>query len=146
MSFSYDISVRVNRTLSTVSSTLYSLEFCPAGSTLTPPALQVAVAAAGTAVAKGVQARCYTLSTSADTVVVPSSPFGTNATQSYVFMRENSSNAGALVNILDSQPNVIFSLKNGQAAFFPRPVAGDYYAQVTSTASTGTLQILVIGE
>jgi hypothetical protein len=66
MSYSYDVSVRLSKQLTTVSSSLYQLGFCTAGdSTVSPPLLQIAVAGSGTSVANAVQAKCYTIGTNA---------------------------------------------------------------------------------
>jgi Tfp pilus assembly protein PilW len=148
MSFSYDISVRVNQPLATVSSSLYKLGFCTSSSsTVTPPLLQIAVAGSGTANTDAVQAKCYTVGTNA-VEIIASSPFGTNAAATYVYLRENSTNPAASVDILDGNPQSIFTMRSGESALFPRPTFsyGQMYAQSTHTSSTASLQVVIVGE
>lgn len=150
MSFSYDISVRVNQPLATVSSSLFKLGFCTSSSsTVTPPLLQIAVAGSGTANTDAVKARCYTSDTSSSYTVVSSSPFGTNATASYVYIRENSGNPLADVEIQDdSSFTPLLKLKSGDTAFFRHANAGYSYLMLaaTHTASTASLQVIIVGE
>lgn len=150
MSFSYDVSVRVNQTLSTVASSLYQLGFCTAASsTVTPPTLQIAVAGSGTANTDAVKAKCYTSDTNSSYTVVASSPFGTNATASYVYVRENSGNPSAAVEIQDDSSFVtLFKLQAGDTAFFRHSNAGYSYLMLaaTATSSTASLQVIIVGE
>jgi hypothetical protein len=146
MSFSYDISVRVNQTLATVSSSLYRLGFCTAAaSVVAPPALQLALAGSGTAASNAVIAKCYTVGTSA-AVIVASAPFGTNATATTVYIKENSTNTAAFVVVSENGGTEdIMTLKNGAAAFFS-PTNVGYGARSTNAASTASLQIVIVGE
>jgi hypothetical protein len=108
MSFSYDISVRVSKPLTTVTSDLYQLGFCTsASSTVAPPLLQIAVAGSGTAASDAVQAKCYTVGTNS-VEIIANTPFGTNAAATYVYLRENSTNPAASVDILDGNPQFYF--------------------------------------
>ena len=148
MSFSYDISVRVSKSLTTVTSDLYQLGFCTSSSSsVAPPLLQIAVAGSGTAAANAVQAKCYTIGTSSVSIIA-SSPFGTNASATYVYLRENSTNPAASVDILDGNPLSIFTMRSGESALFPRPTFsyGEMYAQSTHTSSTASLQVVIVGE
>jgi hypothetical protein len=148
MSFSYDISVRVNQTLATVSSSLYQLGFCTsASSVVAPPAIQLALAGSGTAASKAISAKCYDINSATGIEVASESQFGTNATTTYVFLRENSGHAAAELNILDSNPNQIFRIKAGQAALIPALASNQQlYAVEVGTHTTGSLQVIVIGE
>jgi Tfp pilus assembly protein PilW len=148
MSFSYDISVRVSKALTTVTSDLYQLGFCTSSSSsVAPPLLQIAVAGSGTAAANAVQAKCYTIGTNA-VEIIASSPFGTNASATYVYLRENSTNPAASVDILDGNPLSIFTMRSGESALFPRPTFsyGQMYAQSTHASSTASLQVVIVGE
>jgi Tfp pilus assembly protein PilW len=148
MSYSYDVSVRLSKQLTTVSSSLYQLGFCTAGdSTVSPPLLQIAVAGSGTSVANAVQAKCYTIGTNAVSIIA-NTPFGTNAVATYVYLRENSTNPAASVDILDGNPNSIFTMRSGESALFPRPTFsyGEMYGVSTHTSSTASLQVVIVGE
>ena len=148
MSFSYDISVRVSKALTTVTSDLYQLGFCTsASSTVAPPLLQIAVAGSGTAASDAVQAKCYTVGTNS-VEIIANTPFGTNAAATYVYLRENSTNPAASVDILDGNPLSIFTMRSGESALFPRPTFsyGQMYAQSTHTSSTASLQVVIVGE
>lgn len=148
MSFSYDISVRVSKPLTTVTSDLYRLGFCTSSSSaVSPPLLQIAVAGSGTAASNAVQAKCYAVGTDSVSIIA-AAPFGTNAAATYVYLRENSSNPAASVDILDGNPNSIFTMRSGEAAMFPRPTFsyGEMYAQCTHTSSTASLQVIIVGE
>ena len=148
MSFSYDISVRVSKALTTVTSDLYQLGFCTSSSSsVAPPLLQIAVAGSGTAAANAVQAKCYTVGTNVVSIIA-NTPFGTNAVATYVYLRENSTNPAASVNILDGDTNSIFRMQSGESALFPRPTFsyGDMYAVSTHTSSTASLQVVIVGE
>jgi Tfp pilus assembly protein PilW len=148
MSFSYDISVRVSKALTTVTSDLYQLGFCTSSSSsVAPPLLQIAVAGSGTAAANAVQAKCYTIGTSI-VEIIASPPFGTNASATYVYLRENSTNPAASVDILDGNPLSIFTMRSGESALFPRPTftSGEMYAVSTHTSSTASLQVVIVGE
>jgi Tfp pilus assembly protein PilW len=148
MSFSYDISVRVSKALTTVTSDLYQLGFCTSSSSsVAPPLLQIAVAGSGTAAANAVQAKCYTVGTNAVEIIAVS-PFGTNASATYVYLRENSTNPAASVDILDGNPVSIFTMRSGESALFPRPTFsyGQMYAQSTHASSTASLQVVIVGE
>ena len=148
MSFSYDISVRVNQTLATVSSSLYQLGFCTAGSNVvSPPAIQLALAGSGTAANTALKAKCYDIDTGSEVLIAEASEFGTNATQTYVFFRENSGHAAAGLQILDTNLNTIFRMKAGQSALVSALEGGQQlYAVEVGTNTTGSLQVLVIGE
>jgi len=150
MSFSYDISVRVNQTLATVSSSLYQIGFCTAAaSVVQAPSMQIALAGSGTAANNAVKAKCYTSDTASSYTVVASSPFGTNATATYVFLRENSGNPGAAVEIQDdSNFQTIFKIHASESAFFRHSNAGYSYlmAAAASTSATASLQVIVVGE
>jgi Tfp pilus assembly protein PilW len=148
MSFSYDISVRVSKALTTVTSDLYQLGFCTSSSSSgAPPLLQIAVAGSGTAAANAVQAKCYTVGTN-EVEIIASSPFGTNASATYVYLRENSTNPAASVDILDGNPASIFTMRSGESALFPRPTFsyGQMYALSTHASSTASLQVVIVGE
>jgi len=146
MSFSYDISVRVNQTLATVSSSLYRLGFCTAGSSVVAqPALQLALAGSGTAASSAVIAKCYTVGTSAATIIA-AAPFGTNAAATTVYIKENSTNTAAFVLIsANDEDNDIATLSYGSAALFS-PTSVGYSARSTNAASTASLQIVIVGE
>jgi Tfp pilus assembly protein PilW len=149
MSFSYDISVRVSKALTTVTSDLYQLGFCTSSSSsVAPPLLQIAVAGSGTAAANAVQAKCYTIGTSIVSKLLRNPPFGTNASATYVYLRENSTNPAASVDILDGNPLSIFTMRSGESALFPRPTftSGEMYAVSTHTSSTASLQVVIVGE
>jgi hypothetical protein len=148
MSFSYDISVRVNQTLATVSSSLYQLGFCTAGSNVvSPPAIQLALAGSGTAANTALKAKCYNLDAASSVVIAAASEFGTNADATYVFLRENSGHAAAELAISDQNQNVIFKMTAGQSAFIPALESGqELYAAEAGTNKTASLQVIVIGE
>jgi hypothetical protein len=148
MSFSYDISVRVNQTLATVSSSLYQLGFCTAGSNVvSPPAIQLALAGSGTAANTALKAKCYDIDTGSAVLIAAASEFGTNAAATYVFLRENSGHAAAELQISDGNPNVIFRMTAGQSALIPALESGQQlYALEAGTNKTASLQVIVIGE
>lgn len=147
MSFSYDISVRVNQPLTTVSSSLFKLGFCTSlSSTVTPPLLQIAVAGSGTANTDAVQAKCYTVGTTSVTLVA-ADPFGTNAAATYVFLKENSgSPASHLVIQEDAESVEVMRLLANDSAFFRRGGGAALSAYSTSSSSTASVQVIIVGE
>lgn len=150
MSYSYDVSVRLSKQLTTVSSSLYQLGFCTAGdNTISPPLLQIAVAGFGTSVANAVQAKCYTSNTLSSETVIGPTPFGTVATATFVFIRENSGNPLAEIEIQDdSNFTPLLKFKAGDTAFFRHTNEGYSYLmmEAASTSSTASLQIIIVGE
>jgi len=146
--FSFSVRATVDKELPPVSSGDYDIDFC-AGSnaTQTPPKLQIALASFGTASVDAVIAECHTVGTNAVSIL-PAVPFAT-ATASYVYLKENSGNAAANIAIGEtSLPVQIMRLKAGEAALFRRDENVSYplAATASSTAATGTIQVLVIGE
>jgi hypothetical protein len=150
MSFSYDISVRVSKQLTTVTSDLYKLGFCTsASSTVAPPLLQIAVAGSGTAAADAVKANCYTSDTVSSQTIASANPFGTAATATHMYIRENSGNPSADVEIQDDNNfTPLLKLKAGDTAFLRHANAGYSYLMMAAadTSSTASLQVVIVGE
>ena len=146
--YEYSLRVGVNKPLPTSTLGNYTLKLCSTTSaSVTPPSVQLSLASTGTADATAISAKCYTISGGSAELIASASEFGTHATASYIYIRENSGHTAANVQILDSGPTALFRLRAGQAAFLPALVSGQVlYAEEVNTSSTGALQVVILGE
>ena len=148
MAFSYSVRINVDKELPPVTSGDYDVDFCSSGAAnQTPPKLQISLAAFGTAAVDGVIAECYTVGTNAVNILAVT-PFST-ATATWVYLRESSGHAAANIAIGEtSLPVQIMRLEAGEAALFRRDENVTYALAATaaSTASTGNIQVVCIGE
>jgi hypothetical protein len=146
--YSYSVRIGVDKELPPVSSGDYDVDFCSTGAAnQTPPKLQISLAAFGTAAVDGVIAECYTVGTS-NVNILPASPFAT-AAASWVYLRESSGHAAANIAVGETAVGMpILRLKAGDAALFRRDDSVTYplAASAASTAATGTVQVVVIGD
>ena len=142
------IRIAVDKELPAVSSNDYTVDFCTNNqSSQTPPKLQVSLSSYATGSVEAVLAECYTVGTNAVNILA-ATPFST-ATATWVYLRESSGHADANIAIGEtSLPVQIMRLEAGEAALFRRDESVTYTLAATaaSTASTGTIQVLVIGE
>jgi hypothetical protein len=146
--YEYSLRVGVNKPLPTSTLGNYTLKLCSTTSaSVTPPSVQLSLASTGTADAKAISAKCYTISGGSAELIASANEFGTHATATFIYIRENSGHTAANVEILDSGPNALFRLRAGQAAFLPTLVSGQVlYAEEVNTSSTGALQVVILGE
>lgn len=147
--FSYSVRVTVDKELPAVSAGDYDVDFCSSNAgSQTPPKLQISLAAFGTNAVDGVIAECYTVGTNAVTLL-STSPFDT-ASQQHVYLRESSGHTAADITIIypfDGQTPVARMLAD-DVAFYRLPATMSYNVQAlaVSTAATGTIQVLCIGD
>jgi hypothetical protein len=146
--FSYSLRLSVDKALPPITGGAVALDLCPnAASAQTPPRLQISLASIGTAAIDGVRAACFDIPADSGISLQTDAPFGTNATHTFLFIREVSDNPTAEIEILDSGPATLFVLKNKQAALIPNLANGQTWSGYANlAANTGTLQILSIGE
>ncbi len=147
--FSYSIRATVDKELPAVSSGDYDIDFCSSGSSSqTPPKLQISLAAFGTSSVAGVVAECFTASTTPVTILAPTT-FGT-ATNAYLYVQDSggSTVSSAIVSASNTTEGSLTSfaqIGSGQAAIVPVRSQNSYDVRSTTTASTCSVQVLVIG-
>lgn len=149
--FSYQLGVSVSKELPPLSDPLVDVDFCSStGASQTPPTLRINLAANGTASLEGVYSKCGTVSTT-NISFVSDSAFGTNATNAYALFQENSGNAAASVRVIAVDTNAASStnmalLGSGDVAFLKVHPTSQYECRAVSTNTTGSIQVVVIGE
>jgi hypothetical protein len=149
--FSYQLAFNVAKQLPPISDPLVEVDFCSSsGATQSPPTLRFSVAANGTANIDGVYSLCRTVGTSAVTIL-GTAQFGTNADSSWVLLEEKSEHTAASLRLvfgdlvaLESSAGLL--LKNKDVAFFRARPNVQYQIRSDTTASTGSIQIVTLGE
>lgn len=150
--FSYSVRTTVDKELAVASDPLLSLDLCTLSQNQSAPKLQLSFSSFGTAAAEGVYSACADIgsATSSSTTLVSSTQFGTNADNSYVFLRESSTNTASVLGIrfIAAGPTIVNAaeLRNGEAAFFRLRPDVSVAAAASAVGVTGTIQVLAIGE
>jgi hypothetical protein len=150
--YSYSLRVNVNKALPPVSSGNYVVDFCSSSdASQVPPTVALSLASFGTADIVGVAAECVNVTGTSQVTILGASKFGTSATQQLVFLQENSGHTAASIRITadDSAATSTTSmllLKANDPAFFRCAPGIGYTARAVTTATTGTLQVTVMGD
>ena len=150
--FSYSLRATVDKELSVASDPLLTLDLCTLADSQSSPKVQLSFSSFGTAAAEGIYSACADIgsATTGYTTLVSSATFGTNADISYVFLRESSTNTASVLSIrfIAPGPTVITAaeLRNGEGAFFRLNSSIAVASSSSNDATTGTLQVLCIGE
>ena len=150
--FSYSLRATVDKELSVASDPLLTLDLCTLAESQSSPKVQLSFSSFGTAAAEGIYSACADIgsATTGYTTLVSSATFGTNADNSYVFLRESSTNTASVLGIrfIAAGPTVVAGadLRNGEGAFFRLRSGVAVAASSSNEATTGTIQVLCIGE
>jgi len=150
--FSYSVRATVDKELSVAADPLISLDLCELSANQSAPKLQFSFSSFGTASAEGVYSACADIgsATTSYTTLVSSTQFGTNADNSYVFLRESSTNTAAVIGLrfITTGTTVVnaATLKNGESSFFRLNPSASVAAAASAVGVTGTIQVLAIGE
>lgn len=150
--FSYSVRTTVDKELSVASDPLLSLDLCTLADNQATPKLQLSFSSFGTAAAEGIYSACADIgsATTSYTTLVTSTQFGTNAANSYVFLRESSTNTACVLGLrfISAGPTVVnaATLRNGECAFFRLSPSVSVAASASAVGVTGTVQVLAIGE